>query len=54
VTSFLKVTARLLLLLAHPGFQRLPEVVSRRKSQRHHLHGIGPSTSPWTITKGST
>ena len=46
--------ARLLLLLAHPGFQRLPEVVSRRKPQRHHLHGVGPSTSPWNITKAST
>ncbi|QPN58931.1 hypothetical protein H8F24_12460 [Synechococcus sp. CBW1002] len=22
--------------------------------QRHHLHGFGPSTSPWNITKAST
>jgi hypothetical protein len=47
-------TAGLLLLLAHPGFQRLTEIVSRLQPQRHHLHGLGPSTSPWIITKAST
>ena len=47
-------TAGLLLLLAHPGLQRPAQVIARLQPQRHHLHGVGPSTSPWTITKAST
>jgi hypothetical protein len=23
-------------------------------AERHHLHGFGPSTRPWNITKAST
>ena len=47
-------TAGLLLLLSHPGFQRLTQVIAWLQPQRHHLHGLGPSTSPWIITKAST
>ena len=46
--------AGLLLLLAHPGLQRPAQVIARLQPQRHHLHGFGPSTSPWIITKAST
>ena len=46
--------ARLLLLLAHPNLQRLTEIVSRLQPQRHHLHGFGPSTRDWIITRAST
>jgi hypothetical protein len=46
-------TPRLLLLLAHPGLQRLAQVSARLQPQRHHLHGFGPSTRPWIITKAS-
>jgi len=46
-------TPRLLLLLAYPGLQRLAQVSARLQPQRHHLHGFGPSTRPWIITKAS-
>ena len=46
--------AGLLLLLAQPGFQRLTQIIARLQPQRHHLHGAGPSTSPWIITKAFT
>ena len=38
-------TARLLLLLVHPGLQCPAQIVSGLEPQRHHLHGPGPSTS---------
>ena len=47
-------TAGLLLLLAHPGFQRPAQVIARLKAQRHHLHGIGASSRAWIITSAST
>ena len=44
----------LLRLLAHPGLQRLAQIVAWLQPQRHHLHGVGPSISPWNITRAST
>jgi hypothetical protein len=47
-------SAGLLLLRDHPALQAPAQVVAGFQTQRHHLHGLAPSTSVWTLTKAST